>query len=208
MKRIVRDSVNTLAFPVRSMKRFLEEPRSARRSAQAVLAVGILYALSSVSLAAAGAVPLAPPFLRLRAENYYFWQMFLVVPVILLAWVLVSGVVRLLLRKEPGCASFDRTAALTGVALATSLFIAWIPSGLAALMMVMGMNQEELAEMLSQPGLWQTFYLACYIVAAVGAAALLVLAARLSQRTAKGRGTAVGIAAAALLVGLFVLFIR
>jgi hypothetical protein len=208
MKKIAHDSLKTLAFPVKSMRRLLEEPRPARRAAQAVLAVGILYALTSVALAAAGAVPLAPAFLKLRAENYYFWQMFLIIPVILLAWILVSGVVRLLLRKEPGCASFDRTAALTGVALAVSLFVAWIPSGLTAVLMVMGMSQEELAEMLSQPGLWQTFYLACYIVSALGAAALLVLAARLSQRKAKVRSTAVGIAAAALLAGLFVIFIR
>jgi hypothetical protein len=208
MKKIAVKSLKTLASPARAMKRLLEEPRPARRAAQAVLAVGILYALSSVALAGAGAVPLAPALLRLRAENYYFWQTFLVIPVILLAWVLVSGVIRLLLRKEPGCAPFDRTAALTGVALAASLFVAWIPSGLTAVLMVMGMGQEELADMLSQPGLWQTLYLACYFLAAFGAAALLVLVARLSQRNVKGRNTAVGIAAAALLAGLFVVFIR
>jgi|GEM_PF-356909 hypothetical protein len=194
--------------PAKVMKKLLETPHSLRIAVQAVGAVAVLYALASVALAACGAVPMAPVLVSISTDNYYFWQAIFVIPLTFLAWVAVSGMIRLLLRRGPGCASLDKTAALSGVALAAVLFVAWLPSALSAVLMVLGMGQEELADLLSQPGLWQAFDIACYVAAAVGAALLLTLASRFSERRAKVRAAAAGTAAAAVLAALFVLFIR
>jgi hypothetical protein len=194
--------------PAKAMKRLIDGPHPLKRAALAVFSVGILYAMTSVALAASGAVPMAPVFLRISTDNYYFWQMIFIIPLTFLAWVAVSGTIRLLLKRGPGCASLDKTAALSGAAVSAALLIAWIPSGLAAVLMVLGMGQDELADLLSQPGLWQVFIIGCYALAAAGAAFLLVLAARFSGKRAKGGAVASGAAAALVLAALFVLFVR
>jgi hypothetical protein len=203
-------AVATAASPAQSMKRLLSEPRPIRRAAQAVGFVGALYAAVSFALAAVGAVPLSTVFLQIAPENYYFWQTVFAVPYVLLVWALIAGLMRLLKNREQGGPAFEKTAALAGIALAGSLFLAWIPLALAALFMVFGMGQAELVDILSRPGLWQVLYFAIYLLAGIAAAWLLTLAAGLGhfKKAGRARTVIVGILAAAVLAGTFMMFIR
>lgn len=196
--------------PLKSMRRLLAEPRPLLASARAVGLVGALYALTSLVLALAGAVPLAPVFIGLRPENYYVWQMIFVIPCILLAWGLATAVILGPRKRGRGRAAVEKTLALTGVALAGSLFIAWVPTAIETLFMAIGMGQEELAELLSRPGGWQVLYVGFYILAGMAAAVLLTLAAGQGCLPKAGRGKtgAVGIAAAVIAAVIFILFIR
>jgi hypothetical protein len=161
-------------------------------------------------LALVGAVPLAPILIGIRPENYYFWQMIFVIPCIFLAWALASALIRLPGKKEKGRPAVDRTAPLAGVALAASLFIAWIPLALGTLFLAAGMGQAELVELLSQPGAWQVLYVSLFVLAGMAAAVLLTLASGQGCLPKAGRGktAAAGIAAAAAVAATFVLFIR
>jgi hypothetical protein len=196
--------------PLKTMQRLLGEPRALLASARAVGFVGILYALTSIILALGGAVPLAPVFIGLRPENYYVWQMIFVIPCVLLAWGLTAGVILGPRNRWRGRAAVEKTLALTGVALAGSLFIAWVPTAIETVFMVIGMGQEELVELLSRPGGWQVLYVGFYILAGMAAAVLLTLAAGEGCLPKAGRGKtgAVGIAAAVMAAVIFIMFIR
>jgi hypothetical protein len=210
MSNFVSYAVATVASPAKSMKRLLGEPLPTRRAAQAVVFVGALYAAASLALTVAGAVPLTTAFLRIAPENYYFWQTLFAIPYSLLAWALVAGLMRLLMKREQREPAFEKTAALAGIALAGSLFLAWIPMAVAALFMVLGMGQEELVDILSRPGFWQVLYFAFYLLAGMAAARLLTLAAGLGhfKRGWRARAVIVGTLAAAVLAGTFVVFVR
>jgi hypothetical protein len=203
-------AVATAASPAKSMKRLLAEPRPTRRAALAVGFVGALYAAASFALAAVGAVPLATAFLRIAPENYYFWQTLFAVPYALLAWALVTGLMRLLRKPEQGGPAFEKTAALAGIALAAVLFIAWIPMAVVTLFMVVGMGQEELVDILSRPGMWQVLYIALYLLAGIAAACLLTLAVGLGhfKKAGRARTIIIGILAAAVFAGTFMMFMR
>ncbi|MGA2532929.1 MAG: hypothetical protein ABSG19_07805 [Candidatus Aminicenantales bacterium] len=203
-------TVATAYAPLKSMQRLLGEPRPLLASARAVGFVGVLYALTSIVLALVGAVPLAPVFIGLRPENYYVWQMIFVVPCILLAWGLATAVVLGPRKRWRGRTAVKKTVALTGVALAGSLFIAWVPTAIETVFMVIGMGQVELVELLSRPGGWQALYVGLHILAGMAAAVLLTLAAGQGclPKAGRGRTGAVGIAAAALAAVVFILFIR
>lgn len=200
----------TAYAPLKSMQRLLGEPRPLLASARAVGFVGLLYALTSIVLALLGAVPLAPVFIGLRPENYYVWQMIFVIPCILLAWGLATAVVLGPRKRGRDRAAVEKTLALIGVALAGSLFVAWVPTAFEALFMVIGMGQMEWVELLSRPGAWQVLYTGLYILAGMAAAVLLTLAAGQGCLPKAGRGKtgAVGLAAATVAAAVFMLFIR
>lgn len=210
MLRFLYYAVAPAVFPARTMRQLLAEPRPARAAAVAVGFVGLLYALTSAVMALAGAVPLATALLPIAPENYYFWQTLFILPWTLLAGALTYGVLRLASGQAKSGPAAMRTAAATGVALATSLFVAWIPAVLAALFLALGMGQQELVEILSEPGGAQVVYLGLYVLAAAAAVVLFVLAARVGKTEKKARikATLAGVLAAALLAVGFMLCVR
>jgi hypothetical protein len=210
MMRFALYAAGAACAPLKTMRRLLGEPRPLLASARAVGFVGVLYALTSIVLALTGAVPVAPVFLGVRPENYYVWQMFFAIPCILLAWGLAAVVIFGPRIRGRGWAAVEKTLALTGVALAGSFFVAWLPTALETIFMVIGMGQGEMVEMLSRPSGWQVLYVGVYILAGMAAAVLLTLAAGQGCLPKAGRGKtgAVGIAAAALVALIFVVFIR
>ncbi len=180
MLRFFYYAVAPAVLPVKTMKQLLAEPRPVRAAGVAVGFVGLLYALTSAVMALAGAVPLATALLPIPPENYYFWQTLFVLPWTALAGALAYGALRLAAggRKEKDGPAAVRTAAAAGAALAGSLFVAWVPAALTALFLALGMGQQELVDILSEPGGAQVVYLGLYALAAAAAVVLFVLAAR------------------------------
>jgi hypothetical protein len=70
------------------------------------------------------------------------------------------------------------------------------------------MGQAEWVEILSVPGPWQALYLGTYAAAAGWAGVRFVLEARSIHRKSWPAAVSTGLAAAALAVGAFVLFVR
>jgi hypothetical protein len=190
------------------MRGLLNMKHPARRAILGVGGVGFLYILTSAVLAVAGAVPTAPVFFGMDVDNYYFWQMIFVLPVILAAWLVTAGVIRILDGREKDRPGFGGTAALAWAALSSALFLAWVPSGVEAAFMAFGMGQGEWVGLLSNPGPWQTAYLVFYAVAAAMAFRNFMLAARLLRKKSGPGAVVAGLAAAAVAAGAYVAFIR
>jgi hypothetical protein len=141
-------------------------------------------------------------------DNYYFWQMIFVLPVILAVWLVAAGVIRVLERREKDGPGFGGTAALAGIALSSTLFLAWIPSAVEAGFMAFGMGQGEWVGLFSNPGPWQTAFFVFYAVAAALSLRNFMLAARLLRKKSGLGVVPAGLAATALAIGAFVAFIR
>lgn len=197
-----------LVRPDKALEGLIKAKHPVRGAGLSVAGAGVLYGITSAVLAMAGAVPTAPVFFGMDVDNYYFWQMLLALPWALATWLLTAGILRLLggrRKNGPGSAA---TTALTGIIWSGLLVVAWVPAGIYAVLMALGMGQEEWVGLLSQPGVWQTAYLVFYAGAAGLAVRGFILAARLGWKK-PGLTTIIGgMAAAAVAIGAYVALIR
>lgn len=176
-----------------------------RAAAVLLTGVAVLYIVTSAVLGASGAVPTAPVFFGLDVDNYYFWQMVFILPLVFAVWVLASGV--LLATRKKG---FARSAVLVEAASAwgVPLIVAWAPSAAQAVFMALGMGQEEWVGILSEPGVWQTIYLGFFLAAGVYGIRDFVLAARLVHKKSWTAAVLTGGAASVVAIAAFVAFVR
>jgi hypothetical protein len=194
-----------LLSPGRTLRELAEAPRRIRRAALAVGFTGFLYALSSFGLGASGAVPLWPVLSGLGTDNYYFWQMVIVLPGAVLAWFLVAGLLRLLAARGGG---FGKALAVAGPALSGPLFVAWLPPAAQALFMTLGMRQAEWVAILSDPGPWQVLYIAGYALAALLALRIFGAAAGVLRKR-PGTGAVIsGFLTACVVIAAFLALVR
>jgi hypothetical protein len=197
-----------LLRPDKALDGLLKARHPVRGAGLSVVAVGLLYSLSSAVLALAGAVPTAPVLFGLDVNNYYFWQMAFGVPWALSTWLLGAGIFRLFGGRREGGPGFAAAAALTGFIWSSLLVVAWVPNGIYAVFTALGMGQAEWVGILSRPGIWQTAYLAFYAGAAMLALRDFILAARIVRKGSWLGAVPAGVAAAAVAVGAYVAFIR
>lgn len=176
-----------------------------RRAALSLGLAAAAYALTSFVLALAGAVPLAPVVAGIDIDNYYFYQILFILPLVLAVWVLSSGV--LLALGTKGCHRSD-VLAKASRAWGRPLLLAWVPAAAEALFAALGMGQQEWVDILSKPGLWQTLYVSIYAAAGVWAVAGFVGVARSIHKKSWPTAVLTGIAAAAVALSLYVLFVR
>ena len=194
--------------PDKTLGELVKARHPVRLAGLSVVGVGVLYGVTSAVLGATGAAPTAPVFFGMDVDNYYFWQMIFVLPMILATWLVSAVVIRVLERREKDGPGFGGTAALAGVALSASLFLAWIPSSVEAAFMAFGMGQGEWVSLLSNPGPWQTAYLVFYAAAAALALRNFMLGAQILQRKSGLGAVLAGLSAAAVAIGAFIAFIR
>ena len=176
-----------------------------RRAALFLGLAGLAYALASAVLAVAGSVPTAPVIAGMDVDNYYAWQIFFILPLVFAVWVLASGV--LLALGTKGCHRSDILVKASR-AWGGPLLLAWFPLAVEAAFAVLGMEQAEWVDMLSAPGLWQTLYLGVYAAAALWAVSRFVLAARTIHKKSWPSAILTGLAASAVAIGNFMLFVR
>jgi len=191
----------TLKTRIKTFKR-----RHPMRSAALFLGLaGAAYAVTATVLAAAGAVPAAPVVAGLDVDNYYAIQILFILPLIYAVWVLTSGVLLAL-----GTRGSHRSHVLVAASRAWGwpLLLAWVPSTVQAGFAALGMGQAEWVGILSDPGLWQTLYIGIYAAAAAWAVVGFVQAARSIHKKSWRAAILTGLAAAAVAIGIFVLFVR
>jgi hypothetical protein len=176
-----------------------------RRAALGLGLAGLVYALTSALLALAGAVPVVPVIAGLDVDNYYVWQMIFILPLVFAVWILSSGVLLAL-----GTRGVHRSDVLAKASRAWSgpLLLAWVPSAVEAVFAALGMGQAEWVDILSEPGIWQTLYLAFYAAAAAWAVLRFVRTARSIHKRSWPAAIMTGLAAAAVAIGAYALFVR
>jgi len=198
-------------FPWRAASHLLLEPRKLPKATKSILFIGILYLLATSALAVSGALPMAPAWLSISTENYYFWQIFFVVPVVVLDWILTAGLILWLSRggKKKGSGTFEDTLATLGFALTLPLFLAWIPEAfISFLLLFAAWRQEKFVELVSQPGVWQGAALIFLIVVLFWLLILISIAVSVSQKLRWWRTMAVSILATVVFVIVLFIFIR
>jgi hypothetical protein len=186
----------------------MADPRSMRRGVQAVLLAGTLWILTTAVLAVTGAVPMAPIILHVRVENYHFWQMLFILPLFVLIWVFASVLVHLLGRGTRKGGSFRRTLAIFGFSLAGPAILLWVPQTAIAVFYGLGMGQQEMVDILSEPGRAQTLYLAAHGLALLWTYGLCSVAASVSQKIKWWRGLLFGVLAGSIFAAAMVVFLR
>jgi len=208
MKNFCRYLGGTAFSPSATFHALKADPKRVSKSFKAILLIGVLYTVTVVMLAAAGALITAPSFLALSPENYYFCEMFFALPVMVLAWILAAGFIQLLSRWGKGSGTFEGTLAALGFAVTVPFFLTWIPETAFAVLLHLGMKQEEFMELWTRPGILQTFALAYQIAAAVWVFALITIAVGVSQRMKWRRAVPIGFLTTILFLAVLLVFIR
>ena len=176
-----------------------------RRAVLFLGGVAALYAVTSVVLALAGAVPTAPIVAGMGIDNYYAWQIVFLLTLVFAVWILTSGV--LLALGTKGCHRSD-VLMKASRAWGRPLLLAWVPSAVEAALAALGMGQAEWVDILSAPGIWQTLYLVVYAAAAAWCVGRFILAARTIHKKSWPAAALTGVAAAIVAIGAYLLFLR
>jgi hypothetical protein len=131
------------------------------------------YSVVAFELAAARALPMPEPYLRIADADYFFWAGFFYAPVIVGAWLLASGVAYLLTAALRIKSTFDEllaaTAFATGMGTLGTLIPDLITSPLRALRVI---DERAWESSISSHGVWYAFtwvtlvvYLLLFLVA-------------------------------------------
>ena len=190
---------------VKAKHRIIKRRHPLRCAALYVGLAGFAYAFTSVMLAIVGAVPTAPVVAGINVDNYYAWQILFILPLVFAVWILASGV--LLALGTRGCHRSD-VLVRSSRAWGAPLLLAWVPSAVKAAFAALGMGQTEWVDILSEPGIWQTLYLAIYAASAAWAVWRFVLAARTIHKKSWPGAISTGLAASAVTIGIYILFVR
>ncbi len=82
-----------------------------------VLIYSIIYILGSLWLYFHGFTPFVEPWIRVSKDIYYLVQAFYILPLVILMWILGTGVLHLLCRQWGGKGSFEVLFSMTGYSL-------------------------------------------------------------------------------------------
>ena len=208
METFLRYLFGTIFLPRRAFGRLMADPRPMRRGVQAVLLAGCLCILTTAVLAMTGAVPMAPVFLPVRLENYHSWQMLFILPLLILIWVFASVLVHVLGRGSRKGGSLGRTLAVFGFSLAGPVILLWVPQTVIAVFYGLGMGQQEMVDILSEPGPGQTLFLAVHGLAVLWVYGLCSVAAAVSQKVRWWKGLALGLLAGTIFAAAVGIFLR
>jgi hypothetical protein len=208
MSSSFRHFFGTIFVPVRAFRRLMDDARPFGRGFGTVTVAGVLCSFTAAALAVTGAVPMAPIFLPLRTENYYFWQMLFTLPMLLTVWIVTSMIVHILGGGRKRGGSLKKTLALFGFAQVVPLLLVWIVQTVIAVFYGLGMGQKEIVDILSAPSTAQTMFLAALGVALAWSFLLAWLAASVSQKVKWAYALFLGILAEALFVGPVVFLLR
>jgi len=145
----------------------------------------LAFALTSFIQAATGNFPAIPVVLPLRLENYFVWQAILAIPWLIVSWLAVSLLARMFfLLFRARAVSFRQLSASLALSFYPFLFWLWLPHLLTAIFYLLGMSQKEWVDLLSEPGWFQTGYIA-FIVLAILTGFLATSIALIRRRWAK-----------------------
>jgi hypothetical protein len=92
------------------------------------LFLGFIYNLSVFLAYQRGFGAQVEPFVKIPAENYYFWQQFFQIPLFLVTAILFAGTARLLSIAFNGQGTYEDIFAICCVALTLPMFLTlWLP---------------------------------------------------------------------------------
>ncbi|MBU2009780.1 MAG: YIP1 family protein [Chloroflexi bacterium] len=159
MKAFVSYIGGTITRPRNTFVRLLADSRRYRYGLISMLAIVTLYTLAILLLELADADITIPAWLAIPAENYYFWEVFFIAPVMILAWILAAGVVQVLGRCFGGDGEYEDVFTLLGFGIAVPTYTTLIADWATALLFLSGAISQTKWLQLTSHGFWQVFVL-------------------------------------------------
>lgn len=203
----VRTIVGAASRPGRTFRALAAEAGGMGSGLRVLLITGGLYALTSVGLAAAGALIWAPPLIGLSPENYYLLQAAFALPVLLAAWLAAGGTAYLLTRRR-GRGTFKGLLAALAPSLAVPLLVVWFFASALAVFLALGGKQEELMDLTAGPGVEQAVAVGFPVLAAAWLVFLTIKAVRASRKLGWSPAFGAGLVTSLVLLGFLIAFLR
>jgi hypothetical protein len=199
----------TIIKPYGSFSRLCADSHALQHSLGAILFIGVLYTLTVIGLAIAGADIATPACINIPAQDYYFWEIFFAAPVYILGWILAAGIAQLISKIFRGKGTFEGTLATLGFAITIPSFVTWIPETIGTVLFLSGiMTQKEWQEIIARPGFWQVFANVYIFVGVAWYLVLIPLSVAASQKIRWWQSAIVGIVTTVIIGFIMFVFIR
>lgn len=152
MKSFIRYFGGTIVRPFSTFESLRSDPKGFAKGLRAILIPAVLFTITSGLLAVGGALLPGPAFLPLGGENYYFYQIFFALPVLLAGWAVAAAAARLFGRWRGAAGALRGTLAALGFAFGLPALVAWTGQAVFAGLILAGMSQEEFMDLTAGPG--------------------------------------------------------
>lgn len=171
-----------VVHPFFTMKVLSVHPSGVKWGLYSVTLLGLLYTLTVAGLYGIGVGATVSPWLRIPAEEYYFWEIFMVFPVYFGVWVLGAGFVQLVSRPLGGSGSFEGTLATLGFAMTIPWYVTWVVETLGMILVMMDViTLAQWQDVAENHTVGKVFAIAYQLIAMVWLIVLMPIAVRSSQ---------------------------
>jgi hypothetical protein len=196
--------------PRATLEALMADPRRLRLGAYALLSNAALYTLVYVFLVMGRGRPTAfAPWLAIAPDAYYRYDVFLLAPSTVAAWLLAGAVVQLVARRFGGAGTFEDT--LSGLGFATAV-ASWCTLGHDLVTSCLGafgvIDQRAYEDAMSSPTPFRTILWALMIAYLIAFVVLFAEAIAAAQRVRPARAAWLGALGFVVYQGVFVVFNR
>lgn len=152
--------------PSKTFPEILQDHRRVRFGFFAVLIPALGYTLFySMASMAGGAPSTFKPWLAIPIEDYFFYDIFIVAPSMILCWIFASGLVQLLSRLFSGKGAFEDTVTVIGFGISIATWSTLIHDLSDAFLGAIGViNLREYEAALNAPTVWRTLLLTLFVI--------------------------------------------
>lgn len=201
---IIQDQLQFIRSPKTVIEQLANDPQAAFIGFKNVIAIGVLYEIAILLWHLAGAVVTLPAFLKIPEQQYYFYELFFLIPMFLATWLLAAGIAYLISKALGGRGSYDTILGGFGITAAVSAYFTLIPDYVQGVLWTTGwVPQPEYLEQTSKGflAILVLAYMLAYIIAYV---VLYSATIHYSQRLSKSKSVFVAMVA---FIGSFAVWI-
>jgi Yip1 domain len=202
--------IGTLFRPGPTFEALLADSRRLKLGLMAMSLNAVLYTFIYIFLWSRGGAPSSfTPWLAVPKEVYYFYNQFWLAPSMFGCFILSAGVAHLLSKFVSGKGSFEDTLSVFGFGITIATLFALLHDFTDSFLGAIGLLDLKWYEVqLNSPTLWRTILWICYSVALILLVLLLIKGVGTSQRVKGVPAVLIGILAAIIYQGCFLIFNR
>jgi hypothetical protein len=202
--------IGTLFRPRQTFDALVTDDRRLKFGLLAISVNAILYNLVYIFLwSRHGAPSTFTPWLAVPKDVYYFYNQFWLVPSMFGCWILAAGVAHLLSRVFSGKGSFEDTLSVFGFGITIATLFALLHDFTDSFLAAIGVLDVRWYEIqLNSPTIWRAILWTLYSIALILLPVLLTKGVGSAQRIKGASVVLIGIVAAIVYQGVFLIFNR
>lgn len=136
---IIREQLELIRSPKDAIARLASDPRGALIGFRHVFLLAVLYELAIALWALGDAIPTIPAFLKIPDEQYYYYELIFMIPMILIIWLLAGAIAYVLSKALGGNGSFDTILGGFGIATLISTYFTLVPDFIQGVLWTTGL---------------------------------------------------------------------